>query len=472
MVLLALALTAVGSYQYVSERNFLFAQLASRLLDQAVPALQPGRVGLRDADSVTRAAAGPFVAAAIFDTAGNQVAFAPALSGAGPRFVRPLLQGTVLNPRRQSPDYQVLRDPGGDVLAIVIAVPSTAGPAFLVMETALAPTYSVLDNDLLTFIVASLIALLVGALLGYALTGAMLRRLGRLSDAAGAIAAGDLGRRANLGGGDEVSAVGSAFDDMVGRLQVEIVRQQEAEAYMRRFLGDASHELRTPLTALRGNLDILMRGAIAMPADLRGSITDMHITARRMTRLVNQLLALSRLEDGGPDLQVADLALRPLLAEAARTARLAAGNHRLVVTAAPGLLVRADPDALHRVLLNLLDNAAKYSPEGSRIDLRARSAADGAGLAIRVEDRGEGVAEEDRARIFERFYRADKARRAGGLGLGLAISSVLVQRLGGRISVAQREGGGSVFTVTLPRPEPEAAPPIVAAPTEAAVRPL
>jgi two-component system OmpR family sensor kinase len=220
---------------------------------------------------------------------------------------------------------------------------------------------------------------------------------------------------------------------------------------MRRFLADASHDLRTPLTALRGNLDVLRRGAASNPADLESSLTDMHESVIRMSKLVNDLLTLARLEQTGR-LEILRVEVAPLLRQAARLARHLAGDHRIKVEVADSLAVRGDPDALHQVLLNLIDNAAKYSPSGRPIVLRARSGGSGRGL-IEVIDRGQGIPAEDRERIFQRFVRGDRARSAGphsGAGLGLSIVAALVARQGGRVSVESEPGTGSTFRIDLP----------------------
>jgi two-component system OmpR family sensor kinase len=238
------------------------------------------------------------------------------------------------------------------------------------------------------------------------------------------------------------------------RLEQEIYRQRESEAAMRRFLADASHELRTPLTALRGNLDLLLRGAASNPRNLGTSLYDMHQTVIRMSRLVGDLLTLTRVEQAG-ETKVEPVDLEPLLAEVARAAGHLAPGQRINLEVSPGLAALGDPDSLHQVLLNLVDNAARYSHKGRPITLRAREEGPDK-VAIEVEDSGSGISEADLPHIFARFYRGDPSlsrHDPSGAGLGLAISAALVARQGGSITVQSQVKVGSTFTVILPRAE-------------------
>lgn len=435
VLILALALGAVGIFQYVAVRSFLYQEVSGRLALQAQLALG-GRPLRPNFQFIAQRAASQTVGAALYDSSGNELARVEPLVN-NPGWVRP---------RLRTGGYQVL-GPGPDhVMARVL---TTDPPGlYLVMETSLATTDATIRDEARFFMVAALTALLVAGLLGYLVTGRLLRRLEHVSTTASAIAAGDIGRRADIRGSDEVAALGAAFDEMVGRLQQEIVRQQESEDYMRRFVADASHELRTPLTALRGNLDLLRRGAIKGGVEYEGSLSDMHKTALRMSRLVEDLMTLTRLEGVG-ELTLVPTDAASALGEAARTARHAAGRHEIQIEEPSDLYVSADPDALQRVLLNLVENAAKYSPPGAPIQLRAVAGGPKGRVQIEVEDRGPGITPEEQGRIFERFYRGDKARKAGGTGLGLAICAALVKLQGGSISVRSEPGKGSVFSVDL-----------------------
>jgi signal transduction histidine kinase len=216
------------------------------------------------------------------------------------------------------------------------------------------------------------------------------------------------------------------------------------------FLSMISHELRTPLTALQALLENLLDGVTDPdPQALESALAQ----TRRLSRLVQSLLDLSRLEAGEVPLHREQVDLAPFVAEVARGAGAA---DRVVADVAPGLSVSADPERLHQVLANLLDNALRHAPPASPVVVLGRPTADGVRLEVR--DDGPGVPAPDRERVFERFARTDAARsgRAGGSGLGLAIVRWVVELHGGSVHLAEPEppSSGCRVVVDLPRSAP------------------
>ncbi len=430
-----LALCALGVFQYVALRSFMFDQVAATLVDQYRFA------GRGPYSQIVVRASNAFVGAGVYDSSGNplQLLVAPGQTWQQPNISNPssLTQSSI--------PYQVL---GGNVLAVVLALPGPDGTR-LVLETSLEPTFHTLNTAMAAFVAAGLAALLLAGVAGHLATRSALRRVKGMAGVASEIAAGNLDRRAEEKGDDEVAALGQGFNQMVSRLQQEILRQQESESAMRRFLADASHELRTPLTAIQGNLDILRRGAASNPAELRSAHSDMRKSALRMSRLVSDLLTLTRLE-GGNELPVQATEVRTLFQET-MAACPPRDRSRVAAEVPEGLVLQANQDAMVRVLLNLVENALKYSPPLSPVEIRAGR--DNGQVEIAVSNQGAGIAEGDQPRIFDRFYRADRARTAGGAGLGLAISAALVERQGGTIEVRSAPGEGATFTVRMPAAE-------------------
>ncbi|HKC51623.1 MAG TPA: ATP-binding protein [Myxococcota bacterium] len=239
----------------------------------------------------------------------------------------------------------------------------------------------------------------------------------------------------------------AVFHDMTEVRRLETVRRD--------FVANASHEIKTPLTAIRGFAETLL-GAALPERETRSYLQIILNHSERLSRLVEDLLELSRLESGSHKLapsafDVAALATQ-LCEELEPRIRERGFDVRVQGEDAPQAL--ADPRAVEQILQNLLDNALKYSDSGKRIDVRVR----GAGPSVRVDvaDRGPGIPEADRARIFERFYRVDRgrSREQGGTGLGLAIVKHLVQASGGEIWVTSTPGEGSTFSFTLPAADP------------------
>jgi signal transduction histidine kinase len=235
----------------------------------------------------------------------------------------------------------------------------------------------------------------------------------------------------------------------------------EQQRLKNEFISTVSHELRTPLTSIRGSLGLLT-GGVAGP--LPGPVAEMvdiaHKNSERLIRLINDILDLDKVEAGKLDLylEVADLA--PLLHHAAQAHQGYAGEYgvrvEVVLDDAPGARARVDADRLAQVLANLLSNAIKFSPRGQAVTLRL--VRDAGRLRVSVEDRGPGVPEDFRARIFQKFAQADGSdtRRRGGTGLGLSIARALTERMGGALDFTSAPGGGTTFWFDLPECPPEA----------------
>ncbi len=252
---------------------------------------------------------------------------------------------------------------------------------------------------------------------------------------------------ARLPGPDSPGAV-MVLHDITELRRLERLRQD--------FVANVSHELKTPLAVIQSNVEALQDGAADDPA-MRGPFLErVKLEADRLEELIQDLLKLAKIESGEQPLDLGPVALDAAIAECLerQSTRAEAKSMRLFEvppTDAPrSLAAFADADAVGHVLDNLVDNAIKYSPSGGRITVRW-GAVDGK-VFVEVEDTGHGIAEADLPRVFERFYRADRARqRTGGTGLGLAIVKHLVQAMNGQVTVASRLGLGSTFKIVLPR---------------------
>ena len=287
---------------------------------------------------------------------------------------------------------------------------------------------------------------LLAAVVGRWLVRRALRPVSRMAEAAGSMTAADRDHRLPIPGtGDELDALAGSFNGLLGRLHEEVERQK-------RFTGDASHQLRTPLTALLGQVEVALRRD--RPAeDYRRTLADVHEEAIQLRQIVESLLFLARAESeaGRPELHPMELA--PFVCAHLRdwSGHGRAGDLRVDLASGGGhARVCAHPPLLGQLLDNLLDNAAKYSPPGTPIEVRAWRAGDHVALAVR--DRGIGLSPEDQAHLFEPFYRSAEARRRGqpGVGLGLAVARRIASAFGGTIEVQGKPGSGSTFTLRLP----------------------
>jgi heavy metal sensor kinase len=280
---------------------------------------------------------------------------------------------------------------------------------------------------------------------GYLLATRSLRPLGSMAEQARRITGSNLATRIQLeNAAEEVAALGASFNDLLARLD------QSFDA-MRRFVADASHELRTPISVIRGEAEVALsqeRGT----AEYRESLSIVLDEARRLTRLVEDLLNLARADAGHVKLQTHDFYLNELLAECCRSVQGLAGARGLTLECRAGadLQFTGDEQLLRRLIVNLLDNAIRYTPAGGKVSA-ALEAADGA-VRLRVSDTGIGIAPVDAPRVFERFYRAGEARsrQDGGFGLGLAIVKWIAESHAGVVECSSECGAGACFTVTLP----------------------
>jgi signal transduction histidine kinase len=212
-------------------------------------------------------------------------------------------------------------------------------------------------------------------------------------------------------------------------------------------VADASHELRTPLTTIRGNLGLLQRRPAIADEDERAVLSDMVDETDRLIRLTRDLLVLAR-SDAGRTLRHEPVPIAPLVDDVCRQAKLLGTQRTIECEDAPAVSVLGDQDAIKQVLLILLDNALKFTPEGGTIAIGAAQT-DRLG-AIRLRDTGPGIAPETLPHIFERFYRSDESRTGSGAGLGLAIAKELIEAQHGQLAVESEIGKGSTFTMTLP----------------------
>ncbi|GGX42865.1 sensor histidine kinase [Streptomyces fructofermentans] len=259
--------------------------------------------------------------------------------------------------------------------------------------------------------------------------------------------------RADRGnGGPEVEELRTAFNTMLEHIDDSLAVRTRAEQRLRRFVADASHELRTPLMSVRGYADLFQYAAANEPGERERHLARLRAEAARMGVLLDDLLLLARLDAAEVEapLRPEDTDLAELVRQAADAFRAGHPEHPLSVATAPGPVpLRLDALRVRQVLDNLLTNAAVHTPAGTEVSVGVSVAAGEA--VVRVCDTGPGIAAEDQVRVFDRFYRVDKARSRdrGGSGLGLAVALSLVRAHGGTVDLASRPGS-TVFTLRIP----------------------
>jgi len=295
------------------------------------------------------------------------------------------------------------------------------------------------------FIALPLVLLLVGGG-GYWLATRSLAPVRRMAEQARTIT--DRNLRSGLDAGaasEELQTLADAFNELLARLD-------RSFAAMRRFVADASHELRTPLAVIRGETDVTLL-AERSPEEYRESMAIIGDEARRLSRLVDDLLNLARADAESVKLHVEPFYMNDLLADCRRSVQPLAGAKNVAVDCrcSGDVTFTGDQELLRRLVLNLLDNAIRYTPPGGRV--RMGLEAENGDVRIVISDTGIGISPEAAAHVFERFYRADHARsrEQGGFGLGLSIVKWIAESHKGSVEMKSQPGEGSTFTVLLPQ---------------------
>ena len=443
--LATLLVTVFGVVVYLDAQTFYLQSAAVRVREQARPVI--ARVLSPDADrppdlraraaELQAALTGRDTTAVVLDRDGAVLA--------GEREPDVGTRGTAVMP--PGPDGEagyIATDGARRVLVVTLplrARDSTSGS--LELRTPLDLIDEALRRQRQLVLAGIFLTVVAGTAGGLWLTTASLAPLRKMIARCSRIAAGDFTGRLNRAPSrDEVGQLASAFDEMAERIEATL-------AAHRRFIADASHELRTPLTAISGLNEVLLRGGQDDPESADRLAHAMYRQVQRLGRLAERMLDLARL-DAPLATRLRPLDLGRLLWEFLPGARALAPGRELELRAGPAVVIQADEVLLEQAVLDLVENAHRYSAGGASIELGWALA--GTGVEIWVADEGEGIAAEDLPHIFEPLYRSERSRSAasGGAGLGLAIVRAIAEAHGGRIRAESRPGEGARFVITLP----------------------
>ena len=492
-VVAVLALVAADIATYSSLRSFLLGRIDASLQASHVPVEQsvtgggpgpfapggagpgggagleggppPDRDGGGGSPSLLQLAPGTFVE--VRSSSGQVVMSQPAYERGGTGY-SPLLPARITG-------YSAGANPGGEPTIYFDAASARAGgPEFrvraseigegqvLVLAVSLADTSGTLHHLLAIELAVTAGALALAGLAGWWLVRLGLRPLVNIEATAGRIAAGELSSR--VPGEDrrtEVGRLAGALNVMLGRIEAAFSQRdateaalRQSESRMRSFVADASHELRTPIAAVSAYAELFGRGADSKPEDLARLMEGIHSETGRMSRLVEDLLLLARMDEGLP-LERMPVELVGLAAEAVDAARAVGPEWRVTLEADRPVEVTGDQSRLRQIIDNLLANVRAHTPSGTRAVVRVE-VADGDAV-MSVTDDGPGLTGEQAERVFERFYRVDtsRSRASGGAGLGLSIVAAIAGAHGGTVAAGAPGPGpagpaGARFEVRLP----------------------
>ena len=308
-----------------------------------------------------------------------------------------------------------------------------------------------LESIFSAFILSAGVMLLVSSVISILLSNRLAGPLRRITAAARSFGDGDLKARAPVQGDDEVAQLAMAFNNMADKLEAMDESRQS-------FMGNIAHELRTPMTTIKGFVDGMLDGTI--PPDRQAHyLKVVSGEVERLTRLTHSMLDITKLETGEYVVSAQDYDIWETISSTLFSREQQFIEHRIRLTGfnPARVLVHADPDIVHQVLYNILDNALKFTPEGGTIDVAVTDNPKQGVVTVAIRNTGEGISEEALPHVFDRFYKADKSRglHARGSGLGLHICRQLIYRSGGQIWAESTPGEDATFLFSLPRGNPK-----------------
>ncbi|MEB9894536.1 ATP-binding protein [Bacillus cereus] len=463
LLILAALLMLIGVFQYLVMKQFVYENKAESLKSQIKSFPREAWQLLADRDDgVSGRRAMLFLPAdaslAIIDANGAIQAVAMGDEMPEPPELSPEeYQAAMIKSRKKEADYRVMNDSEGEEQLIVLQPFEWKGRmlGLIQINTSTKPLKEMLASQLLTFLSLAVLALIGGMIAFLPVLKRTLIPLSNMVHTVGKIDAGNLAERVPSRQGQlEIDRLALSFNGMLERLESSFEAEKEAKEQMRRFVADASHELRTPLTSIHGFLEVLLRGAMNQPEQLRKALNSMYGESERINKLVQDLLLLAKL-DRAPVMELSDGDLNRVLQELEPQLRLLAGRRQVTLALAGNAKCMYDPDKMKQVVLNLFHNAVQHTdPEKGEIRISTESVPGGVELTVR--DNGTGIGKMHLPHLFDRFYRSEssRTRKYGGAGLGLSITKSIVEAHGGSIRVSSAEGQGSAFIVTVPAAVP------------------
>lgn len=349
-------------------------------------------------------------------------------------------------------------DPNADYMDIALPVEGGSSD-YIIYVIDNRETMRSLNDQLLQIIVEAMaVGLVISVLLSLLLAKTMIAPIQELTHAAEKVASGDFSDKVENSSKDEIGVLTRTFNDMAVQLEDTLDDLKRSEQMRREFVANVSHELRTPITGVKSYAETLAADP-DMPADTRERFLNVILNeSDRMTKIVQDLLTLSRFDAGSFEFSFDEFSFETSVRDVYNAVRMEAQahGHVFVLEVEPGIpRIRGDKARVEQVLMNMVSNAIKYTKDGGRITIKA--GVRGGEVWCSVKDNGIGIPKDDTTKVFDRFYRVDKARsrESGGTGLGLSIAQEIVVRHGGRIDLKSRLGHGTTITVWLPVEGPQ-----------------
>ena len=344
-------------------------------------------------------------------------------------------------------------DASADFMDVAIPLEGTSG-RYIIYIIDNKSTVQSLNGDLSHIILQAMaVGLLISVLMSLLLAKTLVTPIQDLTHAAERVADGDFDHKLENSAQDEIGVLTNTFNDMAGTLEATLDDLKKSEQMRREFVANVSHELRTPITSVKSYSETLLEDP-DMPPEMRRRFLSVILNeSDRMSKIVQDLLTLSRFDAGSIEFEFTRFSFEKSVRDVYSAMRIEAQKHKHEFTLeflTPVPEIRGDRGRIEQVLINMVSNAIKYTRDGGKVKITA-GAKDGK-VWCSVRDNGIGVPKQDVDRVFDRFYRVDKARsrESGGTGLGLSIANEIVSRHNGNIQLESKAGRGTVITVTLP----------------------
>jgi two-component system, OmpR family, sensor kinase len=447
--LVSVGLVASNLLTYQFLQSFLMARLDEQVQAAVDPVASRLSVGEQGSPPLSRTAVPGGTYGAVVERDGRVVLSRPFGYEGDDLDSLPQPRLTVADLSREGPFTTAAIEAGAPGFRVVV-IPLRTGDRSLVVAVPMRDVVQTLRRLVVIEVVTTATVLAGVGGLALVVVRAGLRPLEDIGRTAGAIAAGDLGKRVDRAEPrTEVGRLGLSLNAMLTQIQSAFEARRASEDRLRRFVADASHELRTPLTSIRGYAEMFRRGVSERPEDLATAMRRIEEESARMGVLVDDLLLLARLDQGRP-LERLPVDLTRVAADAVHDAQAVEPGRPIALEGPRTAVVLGDELRLRQVASNLLANARQHTPPTTPVRVGVHLSNGSA--VLEVADDGPGLSPEDAARVFERFYRADasRTRNLGGTGLGLSIVAAVATAHGGRASVESVPGAGACFRVELP----------------------
>jgi len=353
--------------------------------------------------------------------------------------------------------YKLVTDHNG-VLHMVVwrKTGSIMSPTGLVqLSSPLTTINNILFRQILIYLVGLLLIMVIGSLLAGVVFRRTLNPLYNMTKTVQGITAGKLSTRLSEDNGImEIDRLSISFNKMLNGIEKSFQNEQDMREKMRQFVSDASHELRTPLTSIHGFVEVLLRGAAKSEEQLNSALKSILLESERLTKLVQDLLTITRLEQRLPiEMKVEDI--NAVINEIYPQLQILAAERKIRLELEDDMTARINRDQMKQVIFNLTQNAVQYTSKNSGMIMISTNSEQIAGeryVSLTIKDNGEGISESNINKIFDRFFRSEfhRSREHGGYGLGLSIVKSIVEAHGGKISVQSSPGNGAEFTIHLP----------------------